>query len=109
MCKATVVIDVQVREHNLLHVARFDTECAKLRTDLLLTLDTKIRFPSNVGMKGLGAVEQIRPLARVDDNHAFRMVDDPRIGREPPGPAFDRRIPRVVAASRVPGPRPDPS
>jgi hypothetical protein len=80
------VIGVQVGEDHSFHVVRTDAESAELRTDFLLTFNAERHFPTHVRMQGLAGVEQMHPLARVDDDDAFRMIDDPRIRRQPSGP-----------------------
>ncbi len=42
-------------------------------------------------MKRFAGLEQMRSLARVHHDHAFGMVDDPRIRGEPPGPLSVRK------------------
>src|SRR5262245_2934624 len=73
-------------EHDLFDIPRSDAERAQLRANFLLMLDAKLHFPSVVGMQGPGAVEQMRPLTRIDDDDAFGVIDDPRKGGQPIGP-----------------------
>jgi hypothetical protein len=86
MCKAAVVVDVQMGQDDASYITGPDTEGSQLRTDLLVTVDAKRHFPSNVGMKRFTGLEQMRPLTRIHHDHAFGMVDDPRIRGEPSGP-----------------------
>jgi hypothetical protein len=52
-------------------------------------------------MQGRAGFEQMRPLARIDHDHAFGMVDHPRIRREPSGPLAvpEHRKPSSQSAS----------
>src|SRR5471032_1696698 len=53
-------------------------------------------------MKGLAGFEQMRSLARIDHDHAFRMVDDPRVRREPSGPVSVGEDPEPSSQSASP-------
>src|SRR6185295_3602632 len=64
-------------------------------------LDSECDFPSHVGMQGLAAFQQVCPLARIDHDHTFRMVDDPGIRWKPVGPVR-------VAEYREPASQPAP-
>jgi hypothetical protein len=86
MGKAAVVIAVQVCEDDSFHISRPNAHGPQLRTDFLIALDSKRDFPSHVGMQGLTALQQMSPLARIDHDHPFRMVDDPGIRWKPYGP-----------------------
>jgi hypothetical protein len=101
MCKATIVVDVQMGQDDASYITGPDAEGAQLRPDLLITLDTKRHFPSNVGMERLAGLEQMRPLARIHHDHAFRVGDDPRTRREPsrPLPVREHSEPSSQSAS----------
>jgi hypothetical protein len=77
--EAAVVIGMQMREDDARGISRSDAEGAQLRTDLLFVLDTKYHFPSVIGMQRSAGFEQVHTLAGVDDDHAFRMFNDPGI------------------------------
>ena len=87
MCKAAVVIHVQMRENDAFHISRPDAERAQLWADFFFTVDSKRNFPSNIGMKGGPGFEQMRSLAGIDDDDTFAMLDDPCVCRQPLGPA----------------------
>jgi hypothetical protein len=84
--KATVVIAVQVCEDDPFHISRPNAKGAELRTDFLITLDSKCDFPPHVGMQGPAALQQVCSLARIDHDDPLGMVDDPGIRWEPFGP-----------------------
>jgi hypothetical protein len=86
--QSAVVIHVQVSEDDLFHIARPDAHRAELRSDFLVALDPKHHFPSQVRVKRVGGLEEMRSLAGVDDDHALWMVDGPRIRRKPIRPVF---------------------
>ena len=48
VCKPAVVIHMQMSKHNTLHVARADSESSQLWPDLLVTLNPKDDFPSDI-------------------------------------------------------------
>src|SRR5262249_24392181 len=79
------------------HISRPDAERAQWRTDFLLALDSKRHLPSLVGMEGPDAFEQMRPLARIHDDHPFGMIDHPYIGRQPAGPVSIGEEPEPAA------------
>jgi hypothetical protein len=88
--KTTVVVDVQMGQDDTPYIAGPDAEGTQLGTDLLFTVDPKRHFPSNVGMERFARLEQMRSLSCIYHDHAFRMVDDPGIRREPSGPLMVR-------------------
>jgi hypothetical protein len=90
VCKATIMVDVQMGQDDPFYITGPYAEGAQLRTYLLVTVDAKRHFPSNVRMERSAGLEQMRPLARVHHDHAFRMVDDPRIRGEPSSPLLVR-------------------
>jgi hypothetical protein len=84
--EAAVVIDVQMRQDDVLHISRADAERAQLGTDFLLALESKRHLPSMIRVQRSGGVEDTRPVAGVGDDHSIGMVDDPGIGRKPRRP-----------------------
>jgi len=82
------MIYVHVGEHNLLHIARADTERAQLRANLLFGLEPERDFPSEERMPGPHILKQMHCLSGVDDDDGFRVFDCPRIGRQPAGPVL---------------------
>src|SRR5262249_33962502 len=84
--EAAVVVGMEMGEHHAFHISRPDAEPAQLRTDFFLALDPKGYIPSVIGMEGPAAVDEMRPFARIDNDHAFGMVDHPCVGWEPIGP-----------------------
>jgi len=99
--EAAVVIGMQMREDDARGISRSDAEGAQLRTDLLFVLDTKYHFPSVIGMQRSAGFEQVHTLAGVDDDHAFRMFNDPGIRGKPlcPLPIVQHRQPSTQPAS----------
>jgi hypothetical protein len=91
MDKSAIVIHVQVGQNDRLHISRSDAEGAQLRTNLLFALNSERDFPSHIRVKRPRAFAQVRPLAGIDDDDALRMLDCPRIGRQPFGPARIRK------------------
>ena len=83
MGKAAVMVAVQVGEDDSFHISRPDAQRAQLRADFLIPLDAKGHFPAHVRMQGGRGLKQVRALAGVDHDHAFRMLDDPRIAWKP--------------------------
>jgi hypothetical protein len=88
MCEAPVMIHVQMGEDDPFHIARPDTERPQLRSDFFFTVDSKLNFPSDIGMKGGPGFEQMRSLAGVDDNDTFSMLDNPYVCGQPFGPVL---------------------
>jgi hypothetical protein len=66
-------------EDDPFHIARRDTERPQLRSDFFFTVDSKLNFPSDIGMKRGPGFEQMRSLAGVDDNDIFSMLDNPYV------------------------------
>jgi hypothetical protein len=100
--EAAVVIDMEMRENDSFHVEWSYGECTQLRADLLILFDPKRHFPSPVRMQGFGAFEQMCSLARIHDDHAFRVLDDPCVRRKPLRPA-------AISKYREPASQPAPS
>jgi hypothetical protein len=113
MCKAAVVvIHVQMRQHNPFHIGRGDPQGAKLRSNLLFTLDLEGHLPSNLGMQGDAHFEQVCAMPGVDHDDAIAMLDRPRIGRQPIGPVAigeDGEPPRQAVATAFDLRRLDPN
>ena len=80
------MIGVQVGEDDAFHISRPDAKSAQLRTDFLITLDSKCHVPSQIGMQGPAAFEEVGSLARIDHDHTFLMINHPGIRRKPSGP-----------------------
>ena len=77
MCKASIMIHMQMGKHDPLDIARTDSKGAKLWPNFLFTVDPKLNFPSDIWMKRRPSFEQVRSLASVDDN------DFPLYGQSP--------------------------
>jgi pimeloyl-ACP methyl ester carboxylesterase len=99
MRQAAVVIDVQVGEDDACDISRSNAERAQLWTDFLLALETKRHLPSVIGMERSAGFVQVHPLAGVDDDDAFGMLDDPGIGWKPGCPV-------LIGHDREPAPQP---
>src|ERR1022692_2813698 len=84
------------------HVTHFDEEAEDIDWTNQPTVDAKRHFPSNVRMERFAGLEQMRPLARVHHDHAFRMVDDPRIRGEPSGPVSVGEYPEPSSQAESP-------
>jgi hypothetical protein len=59
MCKASIMIHMQMGKHDPLDIARTDSKCAKLWPNFLFTVDPKRNFPSDVWMKRRPSFEQV--------------------------------------------------
>ena len=81
MCKASIMIHMQMGKHDPLDIARTDSKGAKLWPNFLFTVDPKLNFPSDIWMKRRPSFEQVRSLASVDDNDSLFMVNRPRVCR----------------------------
>jgi hypothetical protein len=81
MCKASIMIHMQMGKHDPLDIARTDSKGAKLWPNFLFTVDPKRNFPSDIWMKRRPSFEQVRSLASVDDNDSLFMVNRPRVCR----------------------------
>src|SRR3954470_18219552 len=70
-------------------------------TDFLFALETKLHLPSVIRMQRSPGFEQMHALARVDDDHAFRMFDGPGVRgkRVRPLPIGQHRQPASQRAS----------
>jgi len=88
------VVNVQMREHDPLDVARRNAERLELRRRLLLGLHVEPRREAKIGMPARQP-HQARGRARIDENDPFRMLDRIGVGREPvqPFPVDQRREP----------------
>lgn len=73
------MIGMQMREDDACDVSQSNAEGAQPRTDFLFALAMKRHFPSVIRMQRSTGFEQVHALAGVDDDHAFRMFDDPGI------------------------------
>jgi len=81
MCKASIMIHMQMGKHDPLDIARTDSKGAKLWPNFLFTVDPKRNFPSDIWMKRRPSFEQVRSLASVDDDDSLFMVNRPRVCR----------------------------
>ena len=108
--QAAGVVGVQMGHHQPAHIARADAEPLELRADLLLGLDplaesADARMPAwEVARLGSAG-----GLARVDDDHAFRVLDREGVDRQRLRPlAVANRVqqaPLAVADALTPGGR----
>src|SRR5262245_21061471 len=57
--KSPIVIHVQMREHNLLHIPRAYAQRSQLRPDLLLALDAKDDLPPHKGVQGPASFQKM--------------------------------------------------
>src|SRR5882724_9682672 len=83
MGKAPVVIHVQMREDDRLYIARTDPQGAQLRPDFLVTVDAECHLPSDIRVKRLSGVEQMRSLTSVDHDDTFLVFDNPGVRWQP--------------------------
>ena len=79
-------VNMQMGQDDFFDVAWPDAKPAQLRPYFLFTLKFKRDFPSHVGMQRFARFKQMCPLAGIDHDDTVRMVDDPRINRQPLGP-----------------------
>src|SRR4249919_2276217 len=86
MCKATIVVHVQMGENYFSHVARSNSDCAQLRADFFFTLNSKNDFPPQKWMIGPRRFEQMNSLSGIDDDDALWMLDCPDVGWQPLSP-----------------------
>jgi hypothetical protein len=81
------VIDVHVRQHDGLDVARRDSERAELRTRLLLALDFEPHGMAEIGVPARQDVQaRVRP--GIDQDHSVAMFDREGVDRQPVRPIF---------------------
>jgi hypothetical protein len=85
MGKPGIMVDMDMRKHDLADIFRTDTERAKLRAHLLFRLDPKLHGELKIGMPG-GQRFQIRGLPGIDDDHAFPVLNGPGVSRQPLAP-----------------------
>lgn len=79
MCKAAIVIHVQVSEDNPFHIARSHAEHPQLRPDLFFTIDSELDLPSDIRMERSSGFQQMSSLAGVNHNDALPVLDHPGI------------------------------
>src|SRR5262249_33020748 len=85
-----VVVDVEVREHHSLHISWANPQAPQLWPDFVIGFDPEHDLPSHVGMERFAGLQEMRPLARVHHDHAFRVIDDPHKRRKPVRPVTVR-------------------
>lgn len=86
MCKAAIMIHVQMGENDLFHITRSNAQRTQLGTDFFFPIDSKNDFPSGKGMVRRPCFEQMRSLASVDYDDTFLVLDRPSVRRQPLGP-----------------------